>query len=135
MFAAAISGRFAPNFASRNSIVGLIERPYSHDISPSANMFFERSASRGVTPSISFSADRERRQRHRVHLVLVERAVLEGALRVAGLLEVPLGERVGVDDQRPPLGRSAMFVFSAAGFIATRTFGASPGVRMSWSAK
>ena len=28
-----------------------------------------------------------------------------------------------------------MFVFSAAGFIATRTFGASPGVRMSWSAK
>ncbi len=28
-----------------------------------------------------------------------------------------------------------MFVFSAAGFIATSTFGASPGVRMSWSAK
>ena len=56
MFAAAISGRFSPNFSSRNSIVGLIERPYSHDMSPSANMFFERSASRGVTPSISFSA-------------------------------------------------------------------------------
>src|SRR5207253_9482055 len=29
---------------------------YSQDISPSANMFFERSASRAVTPSISFSA-------------------------------------------------------------------------------
>src|SRR5919197_2952789 len=28
-----------------------------------------------------------------------------------------------------------MFVFSAAGFIATSTLGASPGVRMSWSAK
>ena len=28
-----------------------------------------------------------------------------------------------------------MFVFSAAGFIATRTFGRSPGVRISWSAK
>src|SRR4029079_17402445 len=28
-----------------------------------------------------------------------------------------------------------MFVRSAAGFIATSTFGASPGVRMSWSAK
>src|SRR5437016_5949067 len=27
-----------------------------------------------------------------------------------------------------------MFVFSAAGFIATSTFGASPDVRMSWSA-
>ena len=35
----------------------------------------------------------------------------------------------------PPFGRSLMFVFSAAGFIATSTFGASPGVRMSWSAK
>ncbi len=28
-----------------------------------------------------------------------------------------------------------MFVFSAAGFIATSTSGSSPGVRMSWSAK
>ena len=35
----------------------------------------------------------------------------------------------------PPLGRSRRFVRSAAGFIATRTFGASPGVRMSWSEK
>jgi hypothetical protein len=39
-----------------NSFVVLVERPYSHDISPSANMFFARSASRAVTPSISFSA-------------------------------------------------------------------------------
>ena len=38
-----------------------------------------------------------------MHLVLVERAVLERALRIAGLLEVPVGERVGVDDQRPAL--------------------------------
>ena len=35
----------------------------------------------------------------------------------------------------PPFGRSLTFVFSAAGFIATSTFGRSPGVRMSWSAK
>ena len=35
----------------------------------------------------------------------------------------------------PPLGRSFTFVRSAAGFIATSTFGTSPGVRMSWSAK
>ena len=35
----------------------------------------------------------------------------------------------------PPAGRSLRFVRSAAGFIATRTFGASPGVRMSWSEK
>ena len=34
-----------------------------------------------------------------------------------------------------PLGTSPMLAFSAAGFIATRTSGRSPGVRMSWSAK
>ncbi len=34
-----------------------------------------------------------------------------------------------------PLGRSPRFARSAAGFIATSTSGASPGVRMSWSAK
>ena len=33
----------------------------------------------------------------------------------------------------PPVGRSATFAFKAAGFIATRTFGASPGVKISWS--
>ncbi len=54
-FASAIAGRFA-NFVFRKSIVDSIGRPYSHDISPSANMFFARSASRGVTPSISLSA-------------------------------------------------------------------------------
>src|SRR3954471_23484433 len=36
---------------------------------------------------------------------------------------------------RPPPGRSARLAFSAAGFIATSTSGASPGVIMSWSAK
>src|SRR5215211_4445457 len=36
---------------------------------------------------------------------------------------------------RPPPGRSERLAFSAAGFIATRTSGASPGVMMSWSAK
>src|SRR5438270_7285627 len=35
----------------------------------------------------------------------------------------------------PPGCRSRMLVFRAAGFIATRTLGESPGVRMSWSAK
>src|ERR1035441_7289941 len=32
-----------------------------------------------------------------------------------------------------PLGRKPMLDLRAAGFIATRTFGASPGVEMSWS--
>ena len=35
----------------------------------------------------------------------------------------------------PPFARSPMLTLSAAGFIATSTFGWSPGVRMSWSAK
>ena len=34
-----------------------------------------------------------------------------------------------------PCGRSVAFARSAAGFIATSTSGASPGVMMSWSAK
>ena len=33
----------------------------------------------------------------------------------------------------PPVGRSLTLALSAAGFIATSTFGASPGVRISWS--
>ena len=33
-----------------------VGRPYSHDMRPSAKKFFERSASRGVMPSTSFSA-------------------------------------------------------------------------------
>src|SRR3954463_14500529 len=36
---------------------------------------------------------------------------------------------------RPPPGRSVRLALSAAGFIATSTSGASPGVMMSWSAK
>ena len=54
-FASAISGRLA-NFERRNAIVPSVGRPKSHDISPSANMFFARSASRCVTPSTSLVA-------------------------------------------------------------------------------
>ena len=35
----------------------------------------------------------------------------------------------------PPFSRSAMFVLRAAGFMATNTFGLSPGVAMSRAAK
>ena len=54
MFASAISG-LAWNFLAMKSSVPLFGRWYSHDIRPSANMFFERSASRFVTFT-SFSA-------------------------------------------------------------------------------
>ena len=70
-------------------------------------MFFERSASRLVM-STSLSASS-------VSVVSgtscrwnsVERAVVERVLGVAGLLEVPLGEGVAVDDQRAALGQVA----------------------------
>ena len=66
--------------------------------------------------------DRQRRERHGVHLVLVERAVLERVGRVARLLEVALGERVRVDDDR----RAARQV--PAGSSAARP-GSSPRAR------
>ena len=44
--------------------------------------------------------ERERGQRHLVDVVGLERVVLERAHRVAGLLEVPLREGIGVEDQR-----------------------------------
>ena len=44
MFASASSGFFA-NFSRRNASVPSVPRWYIHDSSPSANMFFARSAS------------------------------------------------------------------------------------------
>ena len=49
--------------------------------------------------------DRHRGQRDLVHVVVGERAVLERVRLVAGLLQVALLERVGVDDQRAALGQ------------------------------
>ena len=52
-----------------------------------------------------------------------------GFVVVAGLLQVALGEGVLVDDDRRARARAApRLAFSAAGFIATSTFGVSPGV-------
>ena len=49
MFASAISGRLA-NLLRISATVDSVGRVYSQDISPSANKFFARSASRLVTP-------------------------------------------------------------------------------------
>ena len=86
-------------------------------------MFFERSASRFVTSTSLSASSVIEVSGDVVDVVVVERAVLERVRRVAGLVEVAVGERVGVDDQRPALRQVARFVFSAAGFIATSTFG------------
>ena len=50
MFASSTSGRFAKRFLIQ-SISGSVGRVYIQQISPSAKKFFERSASRGFTPS------------------------------------------------------------------------------------
>ena len=71
---------------------------------PSAKKFFERSASRDVTPSIPFSASTVIDESATgVHVEVGERAVLERVRLVARLLEVPLVERVRVRDERPAL--------------------------------
>src|SRR5581483_7731379 len=107
----------------------------SHDISPSANMFFARSASRLVTPA-SLTASW-------VMVVSGIACTWKSASEPSssGFVAYPALSRLrSVNASEltinvPPFGRSFTFVFSAAGFIATSTFGRSPGVRMSWSAK
>ena len=47
---AAITVSRPANLPSIQSEVGLVGREYSHDTSPSAKKFLERSASRGLTP-------------------------------------------------------------------------------------
>ena len=74
------------------------------------------------------------RQRDLVDVVVGERAVLERARPVAGLLQRAVVEGVGVDDDRRPSARRRGSS-SAPRFIATSTSGRSPAVRMSWSAK
>ena len=86
------------NFASIHLIVSAVGRVYIHDTSPRAKQFFERSASRGFTPSGSTAPEREARHRHLEHRVAVEAAVLQRVGVVAGLGEVALLEGVLVDD-------------------------------------
>src|SRR6476646_9817465 len=105
-------------------------------MSPSANMFFARSASRAVTPSMSFNAP-----------TVIEVSCTACTCQPSsdpsssGLVSYPAFFRLRSVNASvstisvPPFGRSCRFVFSAAGFMATSTSGWSPGVRMSWSAK
>ena len=131
------TGGLSANFFSIQSIDGSVGRPYIQDTRPSANRFLQRAASRGVMPVDPLGgAHRHRGHRHAEDLVVVERVVLERVRLVAGLAQVVVGEAVLVDDHRAALlERGRGCVISAAGFIATSTFGWSPGVRMSREAK
>ena len=89
-----------PYFCSIHSSVGSIGRVYIHEMRPTAKKFFERSASRGFTPSSLHASS--------VRLVIGtwitryadERAVVERVDVVADLVEVALVERVGVHEHR-----------------------------------
>ena len=129
-FAARISGLLA-NFLVRNSRVPSAPREYSHDSSPSAYMFFARSASFFVR-SNDFSAST-------VCDVSATACTLNSSSEPSsmGFDVKPTFSRLRLVNssvfriRSAPRGRSLMFAFRAAGFIATRTFGASPGVVMS----
>src|SRR3954453_7356270 len=134
MLAAAICG-LRRNWRSRKRIVPSVGRWYIQLSRPRVNMFLLRSASFLPRPE-SASAS-----------VVIE---VSGTLTSCHLSSEPssrgfcayptLARFRGVNSSesaisRPPPGRSEMLAFSAAGFITTRTSGASPGVMMSWSAK
>src|SRR5438105_8828972 len=105
-------------------------------MSPSANMFFERSASRGVTPSMPLSAPTVSDVNGtECSWYSASDPSSSGFVSYAAFCRLRSLNASELTISVPPLGRSLMFVFSAAGFIATSTLGASPGVRMSWSAK
>src|SRR3954463_10904260 len=134
MLAAAICG-LRRNWRSRKRIVPSVGRWYIQLSRPRVNMFFERSASFLPRPE-SASASRVR--------------VVSGTLTSRqpssepsswGLVAYPTFARLRGENSSesrissPPPGRSDRLALSAAGFIATSTSGASPGVMMSWSAK
>ena len=131
MFASAIAG-FLPNFSSMNASVPSVGRWKSHSIRPSAKKFFDRSASREVMPSTAFSAST-------VIDVSATACTWKPSSEpsVSGLASYPAFCRLRslkasvLTISMAPFGMSLTFAFSAAGFIATSTFGWSPGVKMS----
>jgi hypothetical protein len=130
MFAATSSGR-AANLRSRNVSVEAYGREYIQESSPSANMFFARSAS--FLEISCASSD----------LIVIEvsatgcSAYASSEPSSSGFASYPTLARLRRVNSSvftmmsAPRGRSSRFALSAAGFIATSTFGASPGVRMS----
>ena len=106
MFASARSGRLA-NFSRRNRSVPLL-RPVVHPRQQAEGEHVLRPL--GVLLGEARLLQRaagQRRHRHRVHLVALQRAVVQRRPVVADLGQVPLGELVGVDDQHAARGEVA----------------------------
>ena len=139
MLASRMSATLANRF-SRNAIVVSVGRPYIQDSSPRANMFLAREASLRDSPN-SLTASTVMPVRSTGCTANSPSGSLASPSRSSGLASYPALARLRVVKSAvstmiaAPLGRSPTLAFSAAGFIATSTSGASPAVRMSWSAK
>ena len=133
-FASRMSGTLAKRF-SRKSTVDSVGRPYSQDSSPRANMFFAREASLRDSPN-SLTASTVIPVRSTGWRAYSSREPSSsGFAAYPALVRLRVVKSAESTMTVAPLGRSPRLARSAAGFIATSTSGASPGVRMSWSAK
>ena len=118
------------------STSGARSRSNIHSASPSVHMFLQRSASllprpKGLTASSGQRGDVERQ-----HLPFRQAAVVERTDGIFGLFQVASGKLAGVGDDQPArFQRASTLTFNAAGFIATRTSGASPAVVISLDPK
>jgi hypothetical protein len=113
-----------------------VGRLYIHDSRPRANIFLARSLSLRESVAKSASASTSSTS-----------AALGGPCQLSrepssrGDAAYPTLARLRLENSSvstmmlAPRGTSARLAFRAAGFIATSTSGASPGVRTSWSAK
>ena len=139
MFASRMSATFANRF-ERNAMVESVGRPYIHDSRPSANMFFARAASLRDRPN-SLTASTVMPVRSTGCTANSPSGEPASPSPSSGLASYPALVRLRAVKSwvstmiAAPFGRSPRLAFSAAGFIATSTSGASPAVRMSWSAK
>ena len=122
---------FLANLALSQSINGCRSRSNIHNARPSVHMFLDRSASLLPSPN-SFTASIVRAE--------ISKASTSHLARLpssSGLLSYLAFSRLRLVNSpvsiitRPPVLSAAKFTFSAAGFIATSTSGASPAVSIS----
>ena len=141
--AAMLASRMSSTRANRfwrKATVDSVGRPYIQDSRPSANMFFARAASLRDRPN-SLTASTVIPVRSTGCTLNSPSAEPASPMDSSGLASYPALVRLRAVKSWvstmivAPLGRSPRLAFSAAGFIATSTSGASPAVRMSWSAK
>ena len=122
-----MSGALA-NFDFSQSWIGSRGRSNIHSARPSVHMFLDRSASllprpKGLTASIVFSLMSKASRSNFARLPSSSGLLSYFALSRLRLVKAPVSAITS-----PPGFRAARLVFSAAGFIATSTSGASPAV-------